>query len=92
MRKWFTNRVLPGVEDVLASPLCRQSEFIREDFPTFDLPMNANSGYFAFGLSFSFWLLPAKMDLVIFMLKMFLYQMANVQFFCTLCKNLRENG
>ena len=66
MRKWFTSKVLPGVAEVFASPLWLHKEFMSEDFPTLDLPMNANSGSLVFGLSLSFWLLPANVALVIF--------------------------
>ena len=38
-----------------------------EDFPTFDLPMNANSGNFCFGFSEILVLLPANNASVIFM-------------------------
>lgn len=37
------SRVLPGVDDVLDSPLWLQSMLIRLDFPTFERPMNAYS-------------------------------------------------
>jgi hypothetical protein len=36
--------VLPGVCDVFAKPLWKVSELIKEDLPTFDRPMKANSG------------------------------------------------
>lgn len=36
-----------------------------DDLPTFDLPIKANSGNFALGLSLSCWLLPAKTAVVI---------------------------
>ena len=38
------SRVFPGVDDVLASPLCLVSMFMSDDLPTFERPMNANSG------------------------------------------------
>jgi len=41
--------------------------FMREDLPTFDLPMNANSGNFCFGFSEILVLLPANNASVIFM-------------------------
>ena len=34
----------PGVEDVLASFFLPVNMLIKEDLPTFDLPMKANSG------------------------------------------------
>ena len=49
MMKWLTSLVLPGVAEVIASFLLLQSMLIRDDLPTFDLPMNANSGSFAAG-------------------------------------------
>src|SRR5438445_5113405 len=36
--------VRPGVFEVRASPFLSSSEFISEDFPTFDRPRNATSG------------------------------------------------
>jgi hypothetical protein len=36
--------VFPGVEEVFASIFCPVIILIREDFPTFDLPINAYSG------------------------------------------------
>jgi len=41
--------VLPGVPDVLASIFCPVIIFIREDFPTLDLPIKAYSGKTAGG-------------------------------------------
>jgi hypothetical protein len=41
--------VLPGVADVLASPLWRQSMLIRLDLPTFERPMKAYSAFTSFG-------------------------------------------
>ena len=66
MRKWFTSLVFPGVEEVIASFFLPVSMLISEDFPTFDLPMNANSGNLAAGLSDTLVLLPANVALVIF--------------------------
>ncbi len=36
--------VFPGVCEVFASPLWKVRELMREDFPTLDRPMKANSG------------------------------------------------
>jgi len=36
--------VFPGVEDVFANLLLFVRRFINDDFPTLDLPINANSG------------------------------------------------
>src|SRR5574344_1783022 len=47
--------VFPGVDEVCASLLLLHNIFISDDFPTFDLPMNANSGNFSAGLSFKNW-------------------------------------
>ena len=41
--------VFPGVEEVLASPLCWQSMLMRLDLPTFDRPMKAYSALSSFG-------------------------------------------
>jgi hypothetical protein len=62
----LTSLVLPGLLDVIASFLLRQSILMSEDLPTLDLPMNANSGYFCFGFSEILVLLPEKRASVIF--------------------------
>jgi hypothetical protein len=67
MRKWFTSLVFPGLLEVRASFLLRHSMFMSDDFPTFDLPMNANSGNFCFGFSEILVLLPENNASVIFM-------------------------
>ena len=36
--------VFPGVDEVLANAFLSQSMLIKEDLPTFDLPMKAYSG------------------------------------------------
>jgi len=41
--------VRPGVLEVLASEFLPTSALRRDDFPTFDLPMRANSGWFSSG-------------------------------------------
>lgn len=41
--KWLISIVLPGVEDVIARPLCLVSIFINDDFPTLERPINAYS-------------------------------------------------
>ena len=41
--------VLPGVDDVLASFLLRESILMRLDLPTFERPMKAYSGLVSFG-------------------------------------------
>ncbi len=41
--------VLPGVDDVIANLECPVSIFIRDDFPTLDLPIKAYSGSDVFG-------------------------------------------
>ncbi len=68
IRKWFTSLVLPGVADVFASPRLLHNILIREDLPTLERPMNANSGSFGPG----FWeirvLLPANRASEIFIL------------------------
>ena len=43
------SRVLPGVDDVIASLELPVSILMRLDLPTFDLPMNAYSGIFPSG-------------------------------------------
>ena len=47
--KWLINCVFPGVCDVFAKPLWKVMELIKDDLPTFDRPMNANSGMRAGG-------------------------------------------
>ena len=49
MMKWLMSSVLPGVADVFASFLLRQSMLIRLDLPTFERPMKAYSGFESFG-------------------------------------------
>ena len=68
MRKWLTSLVFPGLLEVIASFLLRQSMLIRDDLPTFDLPMKANSGNFCFGFSEILVLLPEKSASVIFII------------------------
>jgi hypothetical protein len=57
---------LPGLLEVIANFLLLLSMFIREDLPTFDLPMKANSGNFCLGFSDILVLLPEKSASVIF--------------------------
>lgn len=45
------HKVLPGVEEMCAKDLLPESVFIREDLPTFERPIKANSGRVSFGLS-----------------------------------------
>jgi hypothetical protein len=61
---------LPGLLDVIASFLFLQSMLIKDDLPTLDLPMNANSGNFCFGFSEILVLLPENNASVIFMVMM----------------------
>ena len=68
MRKWFTSFVFPGLLEVIASFLLLHSMLIRDDFPTLDLPMKANSGNFCFGFSDILVLLPANNASVIFIM------------------------
>ena len=49
MMKWLINSVLPGVALVFANFLLFVSMLIRLDFPTFDRPINAYSGFVSFG-------------------------------------------
>jgi hypothetical protein len=37
--------VFPGVDEVIANPLRLVSMLMSDDFPTFDRPMNAYSGF-----------------------------------------------
>jgi hypothetical protein len=58
-------RVFPGVEEVLARFFLPVSKLIREDFPTFDLPVKAYSGITGGGRSLIFGLLLTKLtDLI----------------------------
>ena len=59
--------VLPGVPDVIASFALPQSMFIRDDFPTLDLPMKANSGSLRAVCCSTRVLLPANIALKILM-------------------------
>ncbi|MGK0488973.1 MAG: hypothetical protein ACJAXB_002163, partial [Candidatus Endobugula sp.] len=49
IKKWLINCVLPGLPEVLAKFLRLVSILINEDFPTLDLPINANSAFSAGG-------------------------------------------
>mmetsp|Transcript_38917 Transcript_38917/g.86571 ORF Transcript_38917/g.86571 Transcript_38917/m.86571 type:complete len:221 (+) Transcript_38917:121-783(+) len=51
MRKWLMQRVLPGSLDTWASFLLLVSMLMREDLPTLERPMMANSGYLGAGQS-----------------------------------------
>ena len=44
-----TSILLPGVLDTFARELCPVSMLIREDFPTLERPITANSGSLGFG-------------------------------------------
>jgi hypothetical protein len=44
MIKWLISWVFPGVPEVLAKPFLEQSILIKEDFPTLERPIKANSG------------------------------------------------
>ena len=59
--------VLPGVDEVLARVLLPQRVFIRELFPTLDLPIKAYSGIFGVGQSFQWGLLIMNFEEEIFM-------------------------
>ena len=69
MRKWLTTLVFPGVEDVIASFRLPHRVLMREDLPTLDLPMKANSGNFLFGFCETRVLLPAKTASEIFIIR-----------------------
>ena len=49
-----------------ASFPCLHKALIKEDLPTFDLPIKANSGSFLAGLPVTFWELPENIALIIF--------------------------
>lgn len=59
--KWFISLVLPGFEDVRASFFWLHNMLIRDDLPTFERPIKANSGNLGEGLSLIFVLLPENM-------------------------------
>jgi len=48
------SRVFPGAPDVLAKSFLCMSILIKLDFPTFDRPINANSGNVVSGHSLTF--------------------------------------
>ena len=60
IRKRLISLVFPGVEEVIASFLLPQSMLIRDDLPTLDLPMRANSGRTLPGFPATRVLLPAN--------------------------------
>ena len=47
--KWLMSCVLPGVAEVFAKDFLLHNMLIRLDFPTFDLPMKAYSGFLGGG-------------------------------------------
>ena len=59
------SKVFPGLEEVFANVALLQSMFMSEDLPTLDLPTNANSGSFNFGVCSTEAALPANLALVI---------------------------
>ncbi len=63
--------VLPGLPLVLASFLNPVREFIKDDFPTFDLPMNAYSGMLGSGHFVNVVELIMKFAYLIFMIILF---------------------
>jgi len=52
MMKKLISLVLPGLSETIASVRCSARRLMSEDLPTFDRPMNANSGRFQFGHDF----------------------------------------
>lgn len=64
----MTTLVFPGVAEVFASVELPQSILMRDDFPTFDLPMKANSGNFLRGFCDTLVLLPENTAVEIFIL------------------------
>ncbi len=44
MVKWLMHCVFPGVDEVWANLLLSHKQLMRDDFPTFERPINANSG------------------------------------------------
>lgn len=66
MIKKFNVCVLPGFEDVRARFLRLIILLIKLDFPTFDLPANANSGMGAFGYCSGLTALMTMSELVTF--------------------------
>ena len=49
IRKWLISCVLPGIEEVIASPFLLVSMLINDDFPTLERPIKAYSGKFPEG-------------------------------------------
>jgi len=49
MRKWLMSCVFPGVEEVFANSFLPVSMLIKDDLPTLERPINANSGYLGGG-------------------------------------------
>jgi hypothetical protein len=65
--KWLISLVFPGVWDTFARFFRSVSILINEDFPTFDRPMNANSGRSVLGHCFRSGLEERNSALEIFM-------------------------
>ena len=68
MIKWLINVVFPGHPDTFASSFLSKSMLINDDFPTFDLPIKAYSGKFAFGPFRQFVLLITNLEVLIFIM------------------------
>jgi hypothetical protein len=53
IKKWLIVLVFPGLPDILARCKLPVSRLIREDFPTFERPINPNSGLTGSGHCFN---------------------------------------
>jgi hypothetical protein len=73
--------VFPGLPDVLASCLRPVSILIKDDLPTFDLPIKANSGNDDFGQSDTLALLITKDALLTRMITNY-FRLANLKEYC----------
>jgi hypothetical protein len=67
--KKLISRVFPGVSEIFAKPFLPVSMLIREDLPTLDRPMKANSGRADGGHDFRSGALMAKVADLIFMVR-----------------------
>ena len=73
--------VFPGFPEVLASCLQSVSMLIKDDLPTFDLPIKANSGNDDFGQSDTLALLITKDALLTRMITNY-YRLASLKEYC----------
>jgi len=71
MLKWLISLVFPGVCETFARLFLSVSILIRDDFPTFERPIKANSGRSVFGHCFRSVLLEINVEEIIFIFRLY---------------------